>query len=119
MNLERRIAELESHYLKSLDEAREKLDEMVKGVLRDFKLREIRLERLIRREAELREAIAKLREREEEAEELERKVMQLRSELNALNDRKRKLESEIKELEEKRENLEKVIADMRRAVLSP
>jgi len=119
MTLERRINELENHYLKALDETRTKLEEMMKGMLRDFKLREIRLERLVRKESELREGLEKLRQREEEAEELERKLLQLRSELNALNERKRRLESEVKSLEEKRANLEKIIADMRRAVLSP
>ena len=119
MTLERRINELENHYLKALEETRTKLEEMMKGMLRDFKLREIRIERLVRKEAELREELEKLRQREEEAEELERKILQLRSELNALNERKRRLESEVKSLEDKRANLEKIIADMRRAVLSP
>ncbi|MDW8021088.1 MAG: hypothetical protein RMI78_00435 [Nitrososphaerota archaeon] len=117
--LEKRIQELENHYFKMLDEARTKLEEMMKGMLRDFKLKEIRLERLVRREAELREGLEKLRQREEEAEELERKLLQLRSELNALSERKKKLESEIKSLEDKRVNLEKIVADMRRAILSP
>lgn len=119
MTLERKINELENHYLKALDDTRTKLEEMMKGMLRDFKLREIRIERLVRKEAELREELEKLRQREEEAEELERKILQLRSELNALNERKRRLESEVKSLEDKRANLEKIIADMRRAVLSP
>lgn len=119
LDLERRISELESSYLKGLEELGSRLENMFKGFLRDFKIREIRMERLLKKEAELREELSKLREREEAAEELERKVLQLRSELSMLEERKKKLEAEIKDLENKRVGLEKLIAEMRRAVVSP
>jgi len=119
LDLERRISELESSYLKGLEELGNRLENMFKGFLRDFKIREIRMERLLKKEAELREELSKLREKEEAAEELERKVLQLRSELNMLEERKKRLEAEVKDLENKRAGLEKLIAEMRRAVVSP
>jgi len=117
--LENKIAELSQRYLAGLEEAKSKLEDMMKEMLRDFKLREIRLERLVRREAELKDSLAKLREREEEAARLERRLTQLKGELTALSERKKRLESEVRDLEEKRASLEKILGDMRRAFLSP
>ncbi|RLE79907.1 MAG: hypothetical protein DRJ51_06870 [Thermoprotei archaeon] len=119
IELEGKINELSERYLKGLEELKNKFEEMARGILRDFRIREIRLERLVRREAELKDAIAKLREKEMEAEKLEKEVARLRGELNVLSERKRRLEAEIKELEERRGNLERILADMRRAFLSP
>ncbi|MEM1677378.1 MAG: hypothetical protein QW095_06040 [Nitrososphaerota archaeon] len=97
-DLEQRVSELSQRYLGGIEEARSKLEEMVKEMMRDFKLREIRLERLVRREAELKESLAKLKEKEETLADFDKKLTQLKAEVTSLTERKRRLETEIREI---------------------
>jgi len=118
-NLEKEIRELSATYLNSFEETRIRLDEEIRKIDKIFKLREIRLERLIRKENELNQKLAMLDDQVSTSKRLEAQLAEMREEVTKLESSKEKLQSEISELEARRSKLEEIVAEIRRAILSP
>ncbi|MCS7136302.1 MAG: hypothetical protein RMJ14_01720 [Nitrososphaerota archaeon] len=117
--IEAELKDLSQRYLVSLEGMLRKIDEEVNRINRMFKLKEIRLERIAKRERELSDALMKIKEREEMARELENRMREMSEEISRLEAKKAKLLNDINELTERKLSLEKLVGEFRKAILAP
>lgn len=117
--LENEIKELSQRYLLMFEDMLHKLDEEISKIDRMFKLKEFRLERIVKKERELSEALIRIKEREAQLKDLEAKLQQMSEEVSALELKKKELMKEIDELTDRKNSLEKMVGELRRAILYP
>lgn len=113
------LRELSQRYLVSLEDMLRRIDEEAGKINRMFKLKEIRLERIVKRERELSDALMRLKEREELSRELEKRIKEMSEEVSGLERKKAELLNDINELMERKASLEKLVGELRRAILTP
>ncbi|MEM1943414.1 MAG: hypothetical protein QXY50_03580 [Candidatus Caldarchaeum sp.] len=117
-SLEEEVRMLSDRYLTSFDDAQKKLEAYGREMDKMFKLREIRMERLIRREKELEDRLAALENSKSEAEKLIAFANKLKEEVSKLEAYKESLSNEISQMEKRRAELNELITEMRRAFLT-
>ncbi|MEM0011481.1 MAG: hypothetical protein QXT84_07310, partial [Candidatus Bathyarchaeia archaeon] len=117
--IEAELKDLSQRYLVSLEGMLHKIDEEVNKINRMFKLKEIRLERIAKRERELSDALMKIKEREEMTRELENRMREMSEEISRLEVKKAELLNDINELTERKASLEKLVGEFRKAILTP
>ncbi|MCS6769610.1 MAG: hypothetical protein NZ570_04145 [Candidatus Caldarchaeum sp.] len=118
MSLEEEIRVLNDRYLTAFEDAQKKLENFGKEMDKMFKLREIRMERMIRREKEYEEKLAALEQSKAEAERMIAAANRLREEVSKLEAYKESLSNEIAQMERRRTELNELITEMRRAFLT-
>ncbi|MEM4408833.1 MAG: hypothetical protein QXI19_08835, partial [Candidatus Caldarchaeum sp.] len=96
-NLEEEINMLKERYLTVFEDSQKKLESFGKEMDKMFKLREIRMERMIRREKELEDKLAILENSKAEAEKLIATANKLKEEINKLEAYKESLSNEIEQ----------------------
>lgn len=116
--LEEEIRVLTERYLSSFEDALKKLENFGREMDKMFKLREIRMERMVRREKELEERLALLENSKAEAEKLIETSNTLREEVKKLEAYKESLSREISDMERRRSELNELLTEMRRAFLT-
>lgn len=117
--LEQESRDLQAGFLGSLEEAKNRLGEETKKLDRTFKFRELRQERLINKEKELEESVARFQEREQSLRGVEERFNQLVAEIAKLEDQKKNLQNDIAGLQEARNRLERLVGEIRGALLKP
>lgn len=117
--LEQETKDLQTGFLGSLEEAKNRLGEEIKKLDRTFKFRELRQERLINKEKELEESVARLQEREQSLRGVEERFNQLVAEIAKLEDQKKSTQNDLASLEEARNRLERLVGELRGALLKP
>jgi chromosome segregation ATPase len=115
--LENSIKELKETYLATLQAASQQIDKVVKELDRKFKIREARLERLVRLEERKREEIAKLESAKTMMEEYNKQFSQLAEEVRRLERKRSQLLQDISKLESERRELERIKQELRGGIL--
>ncbi len=117
-SLEAEINLLRERYLTTFEDAQKKLEAFGREMDKLFKLREIRMERMIRREKELEDSLAILENSKAEAEKIAATASKLKEEVGKLEAYKESLANEIAQMEKRRMELNELITEMRRAFLT-
>ena len=117
-SLEEEVRVLTDRYLTAFEDAQKKLEQFGKEMDKMFKLREIRMERMIRREKELEDRLAMLESSKAEAEKLLEDARRLKEEVAKLEAYRDSLSQEVHALEKKRAELNELMTEIRRAFLT-
>ncbi len=117
-DLEEEINVLREKYLTTFVDLQKKLEAFGREMDKLFKLREIRMEKMIRREKELEDKLAILENSKAEAEKIVATVNKLKEEVSRLEAYKESLTKEIAQMEKRRAELNELITEMRRAFLT-
>ena len=117
-SLEEEVRVLTERYLTAFEDAQKKLEQFGKEMDKMFKLREIRMERMIRREKELEDRLAMLESSKAEAEKLLEDARRLKEEVAKLEAYRDSLSQEVHALEKKRAELNELMTEIRRAFLT-
>ncbi|MEM0481745.1 MAG: hypothetical protein QXM16_02510 [Nitrososphaerota archaeon] len=115
--LEDKIRELHNSYIAALQSAVEGIEKTVKELDKRFKVREARLERLVRLEERKREEISRLEAAKSIAEEYNKQFSQLAEEVRRLEKKKTQLAQEISRLESEKRELERIKQELRGGIL--
>mgnify|MGYP000029792471 CR=1 FL=1 len=115
--LENSIKELKETYLATLQAASQQIDKVVKELDRKFKIREARLERLVRLEERKREEIAKLESAKAMVEDFNKRLSELAEEVRRLERKRSQLLQDINKLETERRELERIKQELRGGIL--
>lgn len=115
--LEGKIKELQDYYVTALQSAVDGIEKTVKELDRRFKVREARLERLVRLEERKREEIEKLEAAKTMTEEYNRQFSQLTDEIRRLEKRRNQLLQDISRLEAEKKELERIKQELRGGIL--
>jgi chromosome segregation ATPase len=116
--LEEEVRVLTERYLTAFEDAQKKLEQFGKEMDKMFKLREIRMERMIRREKELEDRLAMLESSKAEAEKLLEDARRLKEEVAKLEAYRDSLSQEVHALEKRRAELNELMTEIRRAFLT-
>jgi chromosome segregation ATPase len=117
-SLEEEVRVLTERYLTAFEDAQKKLEQFGKEMDKMFKLREIRMERMIRREKELEDRLAMLESSKAEAEKLLEDARRLKEEVAKLEAYRDSLSQEVHALEKRRAELNELMTEIRRAFLT-
>jgi len=117
-SLEEEVRVLTEKYLTAFEDAQKKLEQFGREMDKMFKLREIRMERLIRREKELEDRLAILESSKAEAEKLLEDARKLKDEVAKLEAYRDSLSQEVHALEKRRAELNELMTEIRRAFLT-
>jgi chromosome segregation ATPase len=117
-SLEEEVRVLTERYLTAFEDAQRKLEQFGKEMDKMFKLREIRMERMIRREKELEDRLAMLESSKAEAEKLLEDARRLKEEVAKLEAYRDSLSQEVHALEKRRAELNELMTEIRRAFLT-
>jgi chromosome segregation ATPase len=117
-SLEEEVRVLTERYLTAFEDAQKKLEQFGKEMDKMFKLREIRMERMIRREKELEDRLAMLESSKAEAEKLLEDARRLKDEVAKLEAYRDSLSQEVHALEKRRAELNELMTEIRRAFLT-
>jgi chromosome segregation ATPase len=117
-SLEEEVRVLTERYLTAFEDAQKKLEQFGKEMDKMFKLREIRMERMIRREKELEDRLAMLESSKAEAEKLLEDARRLKDEVAKLEAYRDSLSQEVQALEKRRAELNELMTEIRRAFLT-
>jgi chromosome segregation ATPase len=117
-SLEEEVRVLTERYLTAFEDAQKKLEQFGKEMDKMFKLREIRMERMIRREKELEDRLAMLESSKSEAEKLLEDARRLKEEVAKLEAYRDSLSQEVHALEKRRAELNELMTEIRRAFLT-
>jgi len=117
-SLEEEVRVLTERYLTAFEDAQRKLEQFGKEMDKMFKLREIRMERMIRREKELEDRLAILESSKAEAEKLLEDARRLKEEVAKLEAYRDSLSQEVHALEKRRAELNELMTEIRRAFLT-
>ncbi|MEM0445441.1 MAG: hypothetical protein QXO86_02575 [Nitrososphaerota archaeon] len=115
--LEEKVKELQAAYISALQSATEGIERIMKELDRRFKVREARLERLVRLEERKREEIEKLEAAKTMTEEYNRQFSQLTDEIRRLEKRRNQLLQDISRLEAEKKELERIKQELRGGIL--
>ncbi|GBC70488.1 Chromosome partition protein Smc [Candidatus Calditenuaceae archaeon HR02] len=115
--LEEKIRELHGSYFAALQSAAEGIEKTMKELDKRFKVREARLERLVRLEERKREEILRLEAAKSIAEEYNKQFSQLAEEVRRLEKKKAQLAQEISRLESEKRELERIKQELRGGIL--
>jgi len=117
-SLEEEVRVLTERYLTAFEDSQKKLEQFGKEMDKMFKLREIRMERMIRREKELEDRLAMLESSKAEAEKLLEDARRLKEEVAKLEAYRDSLSQEVHALEKRRAELNELMTEIRRAFLT-
>jgi chromosome segregation ATPase len=117
-SLEEEVRVLTERYLTAFEDSQKKLEQFGKEMDKMFKLREIRMERMIRREKELEDRLAMLESSKAEAEKLLEDARRLKDEVAKLEAYRDSLSQEVHALEKRRAELNELMTEIRRAFLT-
>jgi chromosome segregation ATPase len=117
-SLEEEVRVLTERYLTAFEDAQKKLEQFGKEMDKMFKLREIRMERMIRREKELEDRLVMLESSKAEAEKLLEDARRLKEEVAKLEAYRDSLSQEVHALEKRRAELNELMTEIRRAFLT-
>jgi chromosome segregation ATPase len=117
-SLEEEVRVLTERYLTAFEDAQKKLEQFGKEMDKMFKLREIRMERMIRREKELEDRLAMLESSKAEVEKLLEDARRLKEEVAKLEAYRDSLSQEVHALEKRRAELNELMTEIRRAFLT-
>jgi chromosome segregation ATPase len=117
-SLEEEVRVLTERYLTAFEDAQKKLEQFGKEMDKMFKLREIRMERMIRREKELEDRLAMLESSKAEAEKLLEDARRLKEEVAKLEAYRDSLSQEVHALEKRGAELNELMTEIRRAFLT-
>jgi len=117
-SLEEEVRVLTEKYLTAFEDAQKKLEQFGREMDKMFKLREIRMERLIRREKELEDRLSILESSKAEAEKLLEDARKLKDEVAKLEAYRDSLSQEVHALEKRRAELNELMTEIRRAFLT-
>jgi len=117
-SLEEEVRVLTEKYLTAFEDAQKKLEQFGREMDKMFKLREIRMERLIRREKELEDRLSILESSKAEAEKLLEDARKLKEEVAKLEAYRDSLSQEVHALEKRRAELNELMTEIRRAFLT-
>ncbi|MEM3096672.1 MAG: hypothetical protein QW756_08380 [Nitrososphaerota archaeon] len=116
--LEDEIRILSEKYLTMFTDATKRLEEYTRDLDKRFRLREVLVQRLIRREHELNSKLELLESKRVETEKLIADAERLKEEVRKLESHKAALKQDIEQMEKRRADLTELINEMRKAFLT-